>query len=365
MQLGMKRTVSRSSQSAYTLLELSIVITIFGLFVAGAADVLGRKAEALRYNTTYDHMDRIEAALKTYVERNGFLPCPAAADARQEDEGSGDEFGRAVNYDDANPNECNDAPNDGRGAPPVRTLGLPDEVMFDGWGRKFSYHIATGMGDAADFADDDTYPGDISVKNLQGYELTGINYSGNYGAAYVLIAHGENGLRAWLRNVPGADAAMFIYVNVATTDSMLGVEIENVDGDIDYLQAPQSQYFDDLVRFKTKADLSAPRLQAPPIHLYSLACQSAQAVLTHETEATMVTFAGNNPDIYNALMTAATALDSVCNVSNVTPLVNDCADNQDWDDGLLDCFCETAGQFVRTSFDNPLTSQGEIFGGCE
>ncbi|MCC7260193.1 MAG: prepilin-type N-terminal cleavage/methylation domain-containing protein [Alphaproteobacteria bacterium] len=364
MQLGAKRNLSRSGQSAYTLLELSIVITIFGLFIAGAADVLGRKAEAERYRTTYAHMDRIEAALKTFVERNGFLPCPAAADARMEDGGSGDEFGEAVAYNTGNPDACDDAPNDGRGMPPVRSLGLPDEVAFDGWGRKFSYHVATGTGSEDDW-NSDNFPGDISVKNLQGYELTGINYSGNYGAAYVLLSHGENGLRAWLRNVSGADAVMFIYVNVATTDAMLGVEIENVDGDTDYLQAPQSQYFDDLVRFKTKADLIAPRLLAPPLHMYSLACQSAQAVLTHETEATMVTFAGNNPDIYNALMTAATALDSVCDVSNVTPLVNDCADNQDWDGALLDCFCETAGQFVRTSFDNLLASQGEIFGGCE
>ena len=118
-------------QAAYTLIELSVVVAVVGVLIAGGIDLFGKKSEAIRYKTTVERLEKIEAALQSFVLRNEYLPCPATGEARQE---SGTTFGVSVSYDNTNTDACDDAPNDSRGVAPVRTLGLPDEVMFDGWG---------------------------------------------------------------------------------------------------------------------------------------------------------------------------------------------------------------------------------------
>ena len=234
-----------------------------------------------------------------------------------------------------------------------------------GGGRKFSYSIATGMGGATDFVSDD-YRGDLSVKDLDGYELTTINYSGSYGAAYVLFSHGKDGLRAWLPNVinPAADAELYIITDAATTDALMGVELENVDADSQFIQDYTSQHFDDIVRFKTKAELVAPRHRVSWLRIMTRACHSAEAVLDTQPWPTGAgNFATDYANHASAIVTAATALNTLCN-SDAAPLADTCARNLVWEgpsDGRTyeDCHCATADEFYRTGFGN------ENFGWCE
>jgi type II secretory pathway pseudopilin PulG len=348
---------------------MAIVLTIVGVMVASVLTVVQQKTEADKYRLTLERMDAIESALMRYFERNRSLPCPASGAARYESETSGS-WGAALTYATAT-SSCPNAPTDARGVPPVRTLLLPDETMYDGWGRKFSYQLSNGMGSQDDLYNQDN-KGNLSVKNLQGFELTTLNFEGKYGAVYVLISHGRNGLRAWLPNVSGSDALTYIDTDIPTTDTLLGVEIENVDADTTFMQDLTAQDFDDILRFKTKSQIYADKRYVSPIRLSSRACESAREALTHATESwaaytasTAVptgSLTGKNKK--DMILTAARALDKLCN-GNVTPLTDECDSdaNVTWQGppsyGLSDCRCVTAGQRHKTDLeDAPL-------GGCE
>lgn len=355
--------------AGYTLIELSIVLAIVGVMLASGITLLAQKSEAEKHRVTIDHLNEIEAAIQAFYDRNGRLPCPAYGDARIEDEtaASGGEFGVEVAYD-VDADQCVDIPNGARGVAPVRTLNLPDEVMFDGWGRKLSYQLASGAGNSDDFASQE-FPGDISVRNMLGYELTTLNYVGNYGAVYVLFSHGKDGLRAWLPNVTGADAEFYIDTDVATTDALLGIEIENVDGDSSFVKDIPSQYFDDILRFKTKMEIESAKRDLSPIRIATRACHSARSVLDNLDD-----FADYEADVTNAavggyaaksaaIQKAALVLDKLCN-SGVASEVTTCATNMTWyevADGKLydDCYCATDGQFFSHALQD-----SDVFANC-
>lgn len=351
--------IQKPHPHGYTLIELAIVIAIVGLLIGAGVGIVQRKNEAERFRVTNEHLDQIEQALHDFYSRNLRLPCPAQADARIESDTTG-EFG--VEMAGYASGTCPNAPNDERGVVPVRTLGLPDDVMLDGWNRKISYQIASGMGSVDDFENQDN-TANISVRDLDGYELTTINFSGNYGAAYVLVSHGNNGYRAWLPNAPGIDSQFYLDTDAATTDTLMGVEVENTDGDSNFLQDTASQIFDDIVRFKTKADLEGARRMVPHLHLHTRACQSARSIINNGLGAYAAGYAANATVIVNA----ATALDRLCNTSSLSTDSSDCAKNLDWvgeadlaTEGKTyeDCYCTTDGQYYRTAADL------EIFGGC-
>lgn len=349
----------------YTLIELSIVVAVVGILLGSGVTLLAQKSEADKYRLTIARLDTLEGALQVFYNRNGRLPCPAAGDARLESEGSGDTFGAELTYDTVT-DSCPDAPSDGRGVVPVRTLNLADELIFDGWGRKFSYQIATGMGDADDFVRQD-YPGDLSVKNVEGYELTTVNYLGNYGAAYVLFSHGKNGYRAWLPNVTGSDAGVYIVTDAATTDLLMGVEIENVDGDQSFIKDISSEVFDDTLRFKTKMELQAAKRRVSPLRIASRACQSAGAVIEHQDYLdSYVALEPGGRDYATkaaAILKAAYVIDKLC-TSGVAPSNDTCARGLSWlgtADGKLydDCHCATDGEYYST-----ILTDREEFGTC-
>ena len=74
---------------------------------------------------------------------------------------------------------------------PWRTLGLQEELSFDGWRQRLSYRVSPPLTTAGAAG-----PGDLSVRDgaasVPGTtELTAA-------AAFVVLSHGENGLGAWL-----------------------------------------------------------------------------------------------------------------------------------------------------------------------
>jgi prepilin-type N-terminal cleavage/methylation domain-containing protein len=218
----------------FTLIELAIVMAVAGLMLGGAMKLLGGQLDQSRLKATRDRLQMAYDALVTYYVANTYLPCPAdgalaAADAnygRAQPEASAACAGiAAVNQ-----------------VLPWRTLGLQEELSYDGWRQRLSYHVSAPLTTAGSAS-----PGDLSIRNgaagVAGTtELTAA-------AAFLVASHGENGLGAWL---PSGQRK--------TTAGIPTHEAENSDGTEPYVDKAPSQAsgdeFDDLVIWREKGALA-------------------------------------------------------------------------------------------------------------
>lgn len=284
----MKKIFGKNSQKGYTLVELAISTSILAMLAVGGLSVMGKKNEADNIKETYDKLAKIESTLKSYIRENNFVPCPSAPLVPS----SNQLFGYSVAYNTTSKICSNDASDDGTGdtdinisgglsaadiltnstgAVPVRTLGLPDDYMYDGWDRKFTYRISDSAGASADF-NLSTFHGDIAIVDRKGINKTDINNlpPNNNGAVYVIISHGNNGKDvAWKKNSTTAPSGL------AT-----GAEKKNTNhATKSYVQAPKTETFDDIVEYGLKKDVIQPYNALSPIDLDQLTCENAAQLL--------------------------------------------------------------------------------------
>jgi len=187
-------------RSGFTLLELSIVIVIVAVVAAGSLSYTNYKIQSKQYEATVFRMNAIDEALLNYRRAYNRIPCPAnIVDAI--DAAGIPNFGM----------EATLSPGDGLcananwfasvgsktvagGMAPTKTLRLPDEFAFDGWGRRIFYAVDRQFTLTNAFSDDsipvsdinDGTTGSIVVNDLNGNSLT-------LRGALVLISYGKNG----------------------------------------------------------------------------------------------------------------------------------------------------------------------------
>lgn len=126
------------SHTGYTLLEMSIVLLILSLAVAGMLSITNQNIRREKIAETQRRMDVIEQALYDFRVKNNRLPCPGIF------AWIGDStFGYAKNSSIVGGSDCDTGyQGDGvfyYGDVPVRDLGLAVEYAFDGWGNRFFY----------------------------------------------------------------------------------------------------------------------------------------------------------------------------------------------------------------------------------
>ena len=201
---------------AFTLLELSIVLSIIAVIIAGTFSMGSSMVESARKVNTQQKLDAIEAALMGFRLANNRLPCPTDATITDIPANSA-----TYGYEAANLGACTGgtpAANTSysvtgntnatagtavaEGAVPVRTLNLPDEYQVDGWGRKFAYAVwtpltavATSTSSPAAFINYGISPncGAITVENAaHGYRTQA--------GAYALISYGPDGHGGYLKS---------------------------------------------------------------------------------------------------------------------------------------------------------------------
>lgn len=337
----------------YTLVELSISLTIIAVLFTGGLNLFSKTDEAQRYRITMERQAKIQQAIEAFVHENKYLPCPASGNTPE----SSSTFGRKTAYasivstnvsavasDNSLVNtatifsgmgagtvvavsgftnaanngyftvttktaatkiivsgttslvseaagssitmvthSCNAVENE-TGMVPIHDLMLSDDYAYDGWERKFTYRIATGMGNATDWADS-LYKGDLRIIDINGNERTDIDRPApnNIGAAYVIVSHGPNGTGAWAKNT----------TTDFTAPPSTSRELENANHGINkiYVQNERttltrstggvgvSTGFDDIVVFKRKDDVMPSLIGKRSINISNNVCTIARTII--------------------------------------------------------------------------------------
>jgi type II secretory pathway pseudopilin PulG len=172
-----------------SMLELSIVLALIAVISAMGMAAVPAMLESARRTATNNKLDALEDTLMAYRVANNRLPCPADASLPATDANYG--------FEAANPGRCTggspaanrtDATNNVvEGAVPFRTLGIPEEFLVDGWGRRFAYAVNSNATDTdvmRHMALTDSCR--ISVRDAAGSDRT-------TGALYALVSFGPNG----------------------------------------------------------------------------------------------------------------------------------------------------------------------------
>lgn len=237
-------------KAGFTLLEITVVLLVASVVLTGLLPLLLETMQGNRTETTMTRLAAIERSLQAVAFNDG-LPCPASMTDRVD----AASFGRELS---AGLGSCNHgvagwpAGDIKGGMIPTKTLLLPDEYAFDGWGRRFSYHVDEDLTDPAVF-NDPLSNGDIVVNDRTGTPRTNA-------ASYVVISHGQNGHGGYLLsnalNVSGSvnneEHVNCVCDNTGATDTTsYGTFFQSMY----YLATPGSAdtAFDDITQFKTQS----------------------------------------------------------------------------------------------------------------
>ncbi|MEQ1789410.1 MAG: prepilin-type N-terminal cleavage/methylation domain-containing protein [Rickettsiales bacterium] len=252
-------TIKNYRKSAFTLLELAVVLIIVAL-IAGIGLSSSKDAiDSANQVATQNRLDTIEKALFTFWQKNGRLPCPADATLAT----SNASYGVEGSCASANFTSATNLYKAAEGAVPIVTLGLPKDFIYDGWKRKIAYAVKPEY--AAAYARER-----IPVKSSSCVADTAIRIKDAGGsdrsisAMYALISYGKNGHGGY----PIAGSTRY---NAGSTnaDELINCHCNasgvNTTYDGNYVQRNQNlnsgtaaNYFDDIVRYKERWQMSTP-----------------------------------------------------------------------------------------------------------
>ena len=303
-------------RKGFSLTELSVSIAIIAMIAGSALSVALTSDFYTNTAQTNAKLDKIETALAGFVALNHRLPCPASGSTSL----TASDFGQEGT---PSKNGCASANfNSGTvygGVVPIRTLQLPDDFMFDGWGRRISYAVDSpfanniltnpecdGTTSSVCFLDTAEDSANITINDASNTPRT-------THAAYVLISHGENGHGAFIKN--GSTTRFNAYEDGNPwRDGRFSGELENAH----YSNSGQNtsynsvfvakhlirdegsltEYFDDITRFQTKSQIvKASGMGATNTMLYDTICRDAANIMA--TSINACTGAVNESDCTN------------------------------------------------------------------
>ncbi len=283
----MNSTAQQNQQdSAFTLIELAIVLALISLIISGGLSYTIAQREEKRFDLTHSKLNFVMKSIKSFVRQNGYLPCPTDPTLPFSDAdfgfgkrtGGGCSSGNLVDSDGGASTE-----NIIFGAIPVYTLNIPPDYIYDGWNRRFTYAVDEDMTDTTGYA---ANTGDIEIRS-PGYDGGGtarnnpityrhadaadvtagiLDCEGDpaalgacitMGAPVAVISHGSNGFGSYGAAGGAAPIASTKYAPEAGSND----EDENADHLVSgannhiLIQSLRRGDYDDLIRFKMKWQL--------------------------------------------------------------------------------------------------------------
>ncbi|MDX2113727.1 MAG: prepilin-type N-terminal cleavage/methylation domain-containing protein [Alphaproteobacteria bacterium] len=191
--------MKQNARTGFTLLELSIALTIIALISAIGLRASVGVVESARQAATQKKLDEIQAALLNFRKTHHRLPCPAPNSLANDHASFGIEAEPGICESNGAANNRIFTINDGfesvaEGAVPVRLLGLSNEMAHDGWGRRFSYSVMTAL--TSKQAMNGIYPAESCGMDITASDVL-TNLRSDNRAAYSLISAGANGHGAY------------------------------------------------------------------------------------------------------------------------------------------------------------------------
>ncbi len=289
-----------SLRSGFSLTELSISLTIIAIIAGSALSVALTSNENAYKTQTLNKLDKIEKALAGFVILNHRLPCPANGVTDVNSSSFGSEGTVSTS---SCPNANFISGNVFSGVVPVRTLNLPDDFMFDGWGHRITYavDIQFANNNITNQSCDGTTSKKCFIETLEDKASITVNDAAGLPrtthATYALISHGENGHGAFSKIGNKTRVNAYINGNPWRNNHFSG-ELENshlsnsgndeaynnifVAKDLIKDEANLSEYFDDIVRFKTKSQIvQASSLTGAKYLFYDSICRITADIINN------------------------------------------------------------------------------------
>jgi prepilin-type N-terminal cleavage/methylation domain-containing protein len=259
-------------RKGFSLVEIAIVLVVIGLIISGGLLGLSPVLQANKLTQTNAQMDKIDKALQVYVIQNGCLPCPAnPTDANSATKAGQAEITGGTTYTGCAGTTCI---NSNYGIVPWATLGLSENDVIDPYGGFIDYAPSTSTTGTASCPNTNamnltlsstslvrtppsTYPcGTLSVDSAK-TDGAMLGSSQTTAGAYLLISHGSDRSYAYLPpggTGPASDPNSSAYQScnslAQTTCPTAGIYVQNPP---QAKTTTPSDYFDDIVRFKTAA----------------------------------------------------------------------------------------------------------------
>ena len=215
-------------QSGFSLLELSIVLIIFGLLAGGLLMPLNAQREIADERRVRQQLDLTLETLYGFAISHGRLPCPAAPGLSSDSAGAGEE-------------DCSRQ----HGVIPWRTLSLSET---DPWGQRLTYYVrASFTGIPAADARAAFRLDSAGNANIRPGASSGIKHADALPA--VLVSHGRNGTGGYRSDGQRTPASH-------------PDENENADADLIFVNRLADESFDDHLTWINPAILNARLLAA-------------------------------------------------------------------------------------------------------
>ena len=322
-----KNLLQRQSRQAFTLIELSFVIIVISVIIAGMVSIMSSKIANEKNRTGNENFTTIYQALGKFLLTNKRLPCPASLIQSKTSSATYGVEISATNCVAAGVYQSNSNTNLVYGMVPTQSLGLGSDLAEDAYGSKIVYvvdkRLTTTSGNSFE----------SNIANSSMISITGGASISN--ALFVLISRGANKSGAYAANssaVPTASSnsdelkndAKTSIENIAPTPSTSGF-----DGT--FVQSSSVADFDDVIFYKTEEQLLSD------YNAWSLIpCTSASS--TESLYETTVTW----PKAYaGQIVAASTACPSPNWNGSVAYPAKKCGDKGIWGSVIKPCTCSS------------------------
>lgn len=226
----------KKSNKAFSLFEVSVIIMIAGIIISGyiAFIVPATESDSVKYKITQERLFAISQALEKYVLTFDRLLCPALATQEYGTINAVTNIG--FNAENISSNNCVSSV----GSVPSAPLGLMPEMMLDGWGRKITYAVFPTLCGTSGCTASTYNQNPASLYTIATASSSSVITNT---AAYVLISHGPAGRGAYTKSGN--------QISGSASD-----ELENIDGDNNFVSTNLSQSFQHILFYRNKADLT-------------------------------------------------------------------------------------------------------------